>query len=273
MPSIKQLAFAPLFLGLFAFTCYKISEILTDYQFLFSVDSSSLIQMLIICALFLLSALSFVLFVTFASNWKIVAPVVLIALTLPLIFTPQPVNFVLSIGFLVAFMISFLGLENKLKTYLNFQPSVLFTPNIKSLATMLIFVTCFGFYLTTSREIKQNGFSLPDLLIDTVLQAIPLDQSSQMLQENGIDPTLLDTNQIQDAAIQTVKTALDQVMEPYLPYLAIFIALILFFTLNWIASFLSLLLSPLLWAIFASLTKSGFASFTTEMREVKKLVV
>lgn len=313
MLSIKKLAFAPVFLGFFALTCYKIAQILTDYQFLFSIESSSLTHMLITCALFLLSSLSFVLFVTFANNWKIVAPVVFVALTLPLIFTPQPISFILSFGFLLSFLFSYLTLENKLKTYLNFQPSVLLTPSIKSLTTTLIFVSAFGFYLATNVEIKENGFSLPDSLIDAVLQAVPmpsvpgmqtgsssqipaipelsqenidlLKQNPQALAQFGIDPSVLDslgqtnnqqpieTNSPQSPIKSLVQAQLDQVIKPYLPYLAIFIALILFLTLNWIASLLSLVLSPILWGIFKSLTKSGFATFTTEMREVKKLVV
>lgn len=312
MISFKKLSFAPVFLIIFAVLVYQISTVLTDYQFLFSLDNTSLIHILTTCALFLLTSLSFILFATFANSWKIIAPVVLIALSLPVIFIPQPISFVLSIGFLLAFVISSLTLDNKLKTYLNFQPSVLLTPNIKTLCTMLIFVTSFGFYLTSSANIKQNGFSLPDSLIDTVLQAVPmpgmeantppnqsipglpnltqenidlLKQNPQALEQFGLDPSVLDsitptssqqtssTNPLQSSVKTMVQAQLDQVIKPYLTIIPIFVALILFLTLNWIVSILGIFLSPILWGIFSALTKSGFATFTTEMREVKKLVV
>lgn len=314
---VKKLTFAPVFLIIFSITSYKIAGIFNNYQILFSLDFASFASIITISTLFLLSGLSFVLFATFANDWKLILPIVAIALFLPVIFIPQPLNFIIGIGFLAAFVITNLGLENKLKFYLTFEPSTLLIPIIKNLTTFLILVTAFGFYLSSSAEIKNTGFAVPDSLIDTVIQSIPvpniedkvktgnpstqflsglpklnkeqielLKQNPQALEQFGLDPKILDSldqespgqtssnpiTSLQSPVKNLVKSQLDQTLKPYLSFIPAFLAVTLFFTLNWIVSILSLTLSPVLWVVFEILTKTGFATFTTEMREVKKLV-
>lgn len=214
-------------------------------------------------------------------------------------------------------LLTFLNLENKLKTYLTFQPSVILSPSIKTFTTLLVLIASFGFYLSSNAQIKKDGFSLPNSLIssiDTVansaaqqvmgdvpginveqneisqtygLPAIDKEKIS-MLKENpglleqfGIDPAMIDSleqntenpDQAKPSNKSQTNPLIDALIKPYESFIAPFLAVSLFFTLTMITSIWAMFLSPVLWIIFALLTKTGFATFTTEMREVKKLVV
>lgn len=260
---LKKLVLAPFFLISFAFACFRLSPFLDSYDILFSFNTDSIIQIIVVCALLLVSSLLFTLFVTFCQDLKFTALVVIMAAISPIIFLPKNVSWILAFGFVAAFSLIFFNLNSKLKTYLTFQPATLLTPSIKTLSTLLILIFSVGFYLSISDQIKQAGFSIPDSLIDTTLQAMP----------QPLDGPDININSVQSIIKDGVKSQLDQIIKPYLTFVPILISATFFFTLNWITSILSLFLSPLLWAIFKILTETGFATFTTEMREVKKLVV
>lgn len=304
----KKLILAPIFLIVFSFTCFKLNSFFLSSEILFSLSNAAFIQLLLTSMLILLSSVLYVLFATFATDWKIITPITFLSGVFPLIFTAKPLSWVLSIGFTIVFLLAFLNLREKLKSYLTFQPSNTLSPTIKTLSTLLVFITSFAFYLSTNAQVKQTGFSIPDSLIDSVLKAMPqpdlgqapqelslpkidkeqlavLKQNPGLLSQYNLDPKMLDLleqndtkNILKDTAIEgnvknMVKSQIDSTLKPYLSFIAPFLAVTFFFTINWIVSMLALLLTPLLNLIFHILTKTGFATFTTEMREVKKLTI
>ncbi len=257
MPIIKKLIFAPVFLLILAVTCFYLSPLFRSYDLLFSLNRDTFIQVLTICMLFLTSGLFFTLFITLSQDWKFIAPVILISAITPLVSMPQPQSWVMAAGIIAICVFTLLSLNNKLKSYLTFQPTALLIPSIKTFASLLALVASFGFYLSASSQIKQTGFTIPDSIIDVAIKAIPQPDIP------GLEQTVK----------ATVKSQLDQIIKPYVGFIPVLLAVSFFLTLNWIVSILGLILSPLIWVIFEILTKTGFAQLTTEMREVKKLVI
>ena len=146
-----------------------------------------------------------------------------------------------------------------MKTYLTFQPGAILGPSIRYLCSFLILAISITYFLSVNKLIQENGFQIPDSLIDAILKFTP--QTSL--------PIDLTNNLIQ----QTVKDQLQNFLKPYLGFVPAVLAILLFFTLQSLTSLINLLIYPLLWITFLILEKSGFISFTTEMRPVKKMVI
>lgn len=304
---IKKLLFAPFFITLYALLLLQLKPLFTSYDFIFSLSSASLIQLGLISVLVCLTSLSFVLFATIASDWNIVAPIGLLTAILPLLEVNQTDGLVLTVGSIVAFTLTFASLENKLKSYLNFQSSTLLGPSIRSLATFLLIIFSVVYFLSINQIINKSGFQIPDSLIDTTLKLVPQMQNEQtgatsqlsvpkeqldllkknpaLLKQAGVDPKILDSlnqpnnssqkssNPVNDLLKNTVKDQLQNFLKPYLTFMPAVLAMLLFFTLQSLTSILQLLIYPLLWLIFLILEKTGFIKFEIEQRPVKKLVV
>lgn len=307
MPIVKKLAFAPLFLIFFALLVYQITPFLSSYDFIFSFSLNNLIQLIIIAALFSASGLLFSVFVTLAADWKLVLPVNLIAASIPMLFMDPALAIVFAVAVFISFLLIFLSLETALKSYLTFKPEVLLGPSIRRLASLLVLAFCLIFFLSTNKIIAQEGFQIPDSLIDTALKMTPLEspaeedtqvarlpdiapeqlellkKNPELLRQSGLDPSILDSlnspksskkpqNFTQDLIKQTVKDQIQNFIKPYINFIPAALAILLFLTLQSLTSILNLLIYPLLWLTFYILEKTGFVKFTVEQRPVKKLV-
>lgn len=300
----KKLAFAPIFLALFAFTIFQFNNFLntTDLLF-FSIES--LVTLFSLTATLLLSSLFFVIFVSLASDWKLILPINLVAASLPFLLLPAPLNYLTSIITFAAIGLVFLAQNNKMKSYLSFRPIDLISPSVKTLAGLLIIAFSVGYFFTAQQSIKEKGFDIPDELIDTALKFTPqitdseksssqtlpeitpeqleiLKQNPDLLRQYGLDPSVLDRlegpsaqNEAPSKSLikQLVKKQLQTVFEPYLPVMPYILAVLLFLTLHSFIALLSVTLPMIIWIVFSILEKTGFISFQKEMREVKKLVV
>lgn len=298
MPTVKKLIFAPFFLISFGLLLYFITPTLKSFNFLFSLSVNNLLSLIVITCLIFLSSFFFVLFATLANSWKIVLPLGIIASLLPLIILKDALGLVFTVGMLISLLVSFINLENSLKSYLNFKPEAILGPSIKHLSSLLILVICVTYFLSINKIIQEQGFEIPDSLIDTAInlsspqsqvKGMKIAQGSaltpELLKQYGIDPSVLDTlnnsanitkeagKVSQDLIKQAVKDQIQGFLKPYLGFIPALLAVLLFFTLQSLTSILSLLIYPLLWVIFYILEKTGFVRFEKEMREVKKLVV
>ncbi|MBI2018152.1 hypothetical protein HYS96_00420 [Candidatus Daviesbacteria bacterium] len=294
MVYIKKLVFAPLFLIVFAFLIYQSAPILKSYEAIFALSTTVLINLILISSLICLSSLSFVIFATFANNWKFSLPIAISASFMPIILINQLAGLILSVGFLVSFLITLVILDSSLKKYLDFQPASILGPPIKQLAGLLIISISLTYFVSVNTIIQQQGFQIPDSLIDTALKfsapttpnspdlpqlSIPPDQL-ELLKQSGLDPSILDNlnspktqNTPNDLLKQTVKDQLQGLIKPYQAFVPAILAVLLFLTLQSLTSILNLLTYPLLWLTFFILEKSGFVKFVTEQRPVKKLMV
>lgn len=275
---------------------------------LFIYDLYALIIFVIPVIFITISSILFVLFATFSADWKFVIPVSLLASLTPFLFFTTPNSLYLSVGIFVSQIIIFALLDNKLKNYLNFNPNSILGPSIKRLSTFFIIILCAVYFTFISKQVSEKGFQIPDSLIDSAInlasglgqtdkpetqapklsiseeQLQLLKQNPDLLRQSGLDPSILDTlnkpgalSQPQDLTKeltkQLVKDQLDTVLKPYLNFIPAILAVLLFLTLQSITSILNLLIYPLLWITFYILEKTGFVTFTTEMRPVKKIVV
>ncbi len=301
---LKKLLFVPFFLIVFFSLIYKISPLLKSYDFLFSLSINTFVELIIISTLITLSSLISVLFASLTQDWKIVLPAAIVASTIAIALGDPALSLILAVTILVSLLVTFLSLENSLKSYLNFQPSTLLGPAIRHLSGLLILSFCLVYFLATNKIVAQNGFQIPDSLIDTALKltaqskpqqetvtpqlSIPSDQidllrkNPQLLKQYGLDPSVLDSldkpsqsssDRANNLIKQTIKDQLQSFLKPYQGFIPAILALLLFLTLQSLTSIINLLIYPILWLVFYLLEKTGFIHFEKEMREVKKLVV
>lgn len=308
MNTIKKLAFAPFFLICLLILFSQLNSILISYNLLFSFDLSNLMQFLLIAFLLNLSAFLFTIFATISSEGKFIFPIAFLSSALSFLFLPLPASLFLAIGVFISLILTFVSLENSLKTDLNFNPYALLGPSIRHLTTFFIIVFCAVYFTFISKQVLEKGFQIPDSLIDSAInlasglgqtdksetsapklsiskeQIELLRQNPDLLRQSGLDPSILDTldkpqrtsqskDLTKDFTKQLVKDQLDTVLKPYLSFIPAVLAVLLFLTLQSLTSILNLLIYPLLWLTFYILEKTGFIKFTTEMRPVKKIVV
>lgn len=95
---------------------------------------------------------------------------------------------------------------------------------------------------------------MPDSLIEAALKFAP---------QPEIEQDLIKT---------TIKTQFQKMIEPYLGYIAPLLAFIFYSAVMFFVWILSILLPAILSLMFLVMEKSGIIKFTSEMREVKKLI-
>lgn len=300
--NIKKLIFAPIFLIVFAFFCLQLGITLAIPNLALSFGLSTLIQLLVLTAVTMLASLFFVVFAVLAFDWRVVGPLSLLASILFFIFF-TPLTGLIGAMLILALLCSiYLMLEQKLKSYLDFKPTVLFKSSIKNLAWFLILISALAYYFVISNDISKNGFALPDSLIDTSLKFMPasttleqtpqlpqippeqldaLKKNPQLLKQYGLDPNLLDQYSKQQSATppatespvkKLIKEQLQTMIKPYERFIAPVLAILFYFSLTFFLSIFSIFISPLVWLTFWILRKSGFIKFVEEQRTIKKMV-
>lgn len=293
MKIVKKLTFAPLFLISFGFLIYQLNMLLSSDDIIFSLSLSSLIQAVKISLLLLSTGLFFSLFVTLAADWRMILPTALLGGFAPFLFVSPDLTVIFVVTILLSLLLTYLSLEESLKTYFTFQSTALLGPSIRRFSTLLILSFCIIYFLSINKVIAQNGFQIPDSIIDTALKMTPapvqqtqlpdipaeqldfLKKNPQLLKQYGIDPKLLETTAQPTSNVikKTVKDQLQNFLKPYQSFIPAILAILLFLSLQSLISILSLLIYPLLWLIFFILEKTGFVKFEIEQRPVKKLIV
>lgn len=271
MVMLKKLALAPLFLISSISLIYLTNPLFKSYDFIFSLSLDTLINLISISALISFSSLLFILFATIAQDWRISMPVAIIGSMIPFGFIDQSQALVFAVGIFVSLLLTNLNLDVILKSYLNFQPSSLLGPSIRHLSGLLILAICIVYFFSASKIIVQDGFQIPDSLIDTALKLTT--SSLPNIQTEQASLSQSPANLANDSLKQTVKDQMQNFIKPYLNFIPAGLAILLFFTLQSLASIINLLVYPLLWLIFSILEKIGFVKFEVEQRPIKKLVV
>ncbi len=132
---VKRLSFAPFYLIFFYLTLSQSQPFLNSTDFLFSITPDYLQKLLIFTGLIMLTAIFFVLFVTLSQDWRIIAPVLLASNLISFLVFPSPLNLIMAVGFLTIGGLIYVLLDNKLKTYINFQPAVLLSSSVVNLVS------------------------------------------------------------------------------------------------------------------------------------------
>ncbi len=302
--NVKKLVFAPIFLVFFGIFSYELAYTLSLPNLAFSFDMGILVQLLVLAFSAVLASLLLVVFAALAFDWRIVAPINLVAAILVLIFISSTPGLIAAVATFLILCAVYLMLERKLKSYLDFKPTTLFKPDVKSLARFLILISAVTYYLMISADIAKNGFQLPDSLIDSVIKLTPglnnsdlqsqqlpqipqdqidlLKKNPQLLKQYGLDAKALDQfsstqnnskPQQTSSVKQLIKDQIQNMVKPYQGFIAPLLAILFYFSLTFFSSIFSLLISPLIWLIFLILEKTKFITFSEEQRTVKKMVV
>ncbi len=306
---LKKLAFAPLFLIFLSLTYFWLDPIFeTSLNFL-SLGSSELIMILIFCIMVILTSLFFVLLSAFSQDWKLVLPIALISAVPGVIFIPGNGGYTLGAGTTLSLIMVYLVLHHKLKTYFNFDPMVLFSPSIKMLNSMLILSIAVASFFFFNPVIQKDGFGIPESLFDSVFKLtsqssglgletksqtppipqIPkeqielLKQNPEILKQYGLSESMLDelsnpktTDKSEDPQSlikATTQNLIKSMTKQYSMVVSILLSFILYSMLGTYIFIFSFFLPPIVSLIFKLLEKSGYITFVTETREVKKMVV
>ncbi len=307
----KKLIFAIPFLICFYLFIFLLLPYFQNLYLFFELSINALINLLFLLSALILSSIFFAILIALNTNFKFILPIIIVASIAPMIVFPSPINLILGIGFLIVFGLIFLNLKNTLAKYFSFQANFLLNPSTKTIVSLIILVSSFGFYLTANLEIKQNGFKIPDSLVETAIKLsgnadsgniqntqvnlpkLTVDQYNSLknnpllLQQFGVDSTTLELlNPAKQSSSSTKATSTSQnllksaaeeqfnkMLEPYKDFIPLVLALLFFLTLYSTASLLTIFNPLFIGGIFYLLEKSGFVRFTTEMREVKKLII
>ncbi len=277
MVMLKKLVFAPAFLIVFGLLIYRLLPTIKSYDFIFSLSLSTLIGLANISLLILLSSLLFIVLATIAQDWRISIPVAVAGSAIPFLFVDSSLAVIFATGIFLSFLLSNLNIDVTLKSYLNFQPSNLLGPPVKHLSGLLILAICIVYFFSASKMIAQNGFQIPDSLIDTTLNlstsSLPNIQTEQanLPEQAGLPQS--PANLATDSLKQIVKDQIQNFIKPYTSFIPAGLAVLLFFTLQFFTSIINIFISPLLWLTFLILEKVGFIKFEVEQRTVRKMVV
>jgi len=313
MDIVRKLFFAPFFLFSLVVMLIFADQLLADpLSAIFGFSASSAFTIVYLVGALLITGFFYILFVSLSQDWRLVLPVGILAALIPFgLFTNLTLGGYLAGGISVAMIIGFFIQIQKMKSYITFSATQLLQPQIKLFNLFLILSLSLSYYLISSAQISEKGFTIPEPLIEAAVKmsgqqdqmnelsgesqtpAMPqlspaliaqLKQNPAALAQYGITPTQLDalaaaSQKKPDSASSgslmsgLIKSQVDKVVEPYKQWIAPLMSILFFFSLSSLHSFLALFLTPLIGLIFKLLEKSNFIHFEKEMREVKKLVV
>jgi ABC-type multidrug transport system fused ATPase/permease subunit len=303
MQLIKKLLFGVIWLIVTVWELLLIKSLLLNPQPIVGFDVDSLISFLILGLALIINGSLLGIFVALADDWKLVLPVILCSAICGYAVTVGggTESITVSVGLLIIGVLAFLVFKQSLKSYLNFDAAKILSGGLKMYVFGLIFVISLSYFMLAKIRVENEGFSLPDSLIDSVISMVPKDTQSventslsglqispdqiellknnpETLQKMGINPAMLDSiggqNTTSDDLVKlSVKSQLDKMIEPYIDWIPLFLAISLFFTLTTISSLIMFCGLIFIWIVFYLLEKSGFISFNKEMREIRKLVV
>lgn len=129
---------------------------------------------------------------------------------------------------------------------------------------------------TLTKEQIETLKTRPDVLAQFGLSEKDLDmvmQTQTKQSQAGASPQEIQQYSTNEIVKASLKKQMDNMLQPYKPMIPLVLALLFYVSLQTLASLGKILLNPLIWALFIILEKTKFITFTTETREVKKLVV
>lgn len=299
---LKKVVFVPFYLASFFATLFLAKSLLSDTSSLLSFDSQNFINLLLFAGVILLCSFFFCVMITLSQDWKVTAGALLISNVLCFMMFPIPENIILALGVICMSGLIYILLENKLKTYLTFQPTILLTPSIMNLSKLLIVLFSVTYFFNLTGSLAEKPFTIPDQLIDPVASfisssalggvesslpsVIPKDQleavkkNPQLLKQFGLTEEALGQLTPQNltagpAALvkKGLKDQAEALIKPYQGMIPAVLTILFFLSFSSIVSLMGVFVAPLVWFLFYLLEVTGFTKFIKEMREVKKLVV
>src|SRR3989344_2625540 len=303
MKVFKRLLFAPIFLITLFFFFYFFNLYIKSETYPLATNPQMLFQFALLSGLALLSSLFFILFAILTQDWKLAVPVFALIDTVPLLFGLNPLNYLLAGGCFTLHCISYFLVDREIEQAVDFKPEALLSPPVKKLASFLIILISIGYFLTTNIRIQEKGFQIPDTLADTVLKMAPIPQATdintsinqysleelsptkdqvrelknnpELLKQFGLEPEMLDQIKVKQMKQpkRLINEQIQKLIDPYIQYISLILALIFYASLQFILNILSFLVSPLITLIFILLEKFKVISYVITTKEVRKMKI
>jgi hypothetical protein len=187
-------------------------------------------------------------------------------------FTPKAA--IISLSFAVITIMYTSSVQRKLNNQITFSLHPLFDSQ-KLLMMALTAVMCACFAFGYYEDATKNNFSIPPSTRETINKFL-LDSTKQAVEKQTPEVK----KEIVNKAMETAQKQYDEMwnnletqIKPQIQNVAIFIGVMLFFTIYAVMIILGLLILFILEIIFPLLKITRFTKFETEMRQVKKLTL
>ena len=290
MQLAKKLVFSLPFVISFIGYCIFLHQFLENPNLLFGIDIQTILLSAWVVITAILTGFFFSLFITISQDKKIVLCPIPAILLSSFLLLPESSRLIITISLCFLFLFIFLSLRHTLNTYISFTPQTLLLSHIKHVATFLFILGSLAFYLSFQQQIQKQGFLLPQPIFDAILKTVPQAQflnltgeqsdspknikqiknNPELLKQFGLTEDMLNPKQLTQSQLQQQTTNL---LKPYESFLPIIFSALFFFSLHSLASIFSIFLGPLISLVFWILDKTKFTTYTTEARQVRKLVV
>ena len=182
MSPVKKLIFAPLFLILITLSIYFYKLILDQYLELFFSTYGGLYEFALLSLPLVMASLCYCLFVTVTQDIKHAIVLALITAIIPFAFLDINLSIVIGAAVAISLIIVYFNLQTNLRSYVNFQPTVLIKGPLKLLNVFILLTLSFGYFLNANSIIQTQGFKIPETLIDW---AVNMSLSSQQYNFKG----------------------------------------------------------------------------------------
>jgi hypothetical protein len=214
---LKKLLFVVPFLIFYILFLWGSQNLINSPYSIIFFDLSFFQQLFFVLIFLTLSSLFFVIFATIASDIKYSLGLAFLSSLLPLVVVNNPYSSVLSLSLMGSFALVSLLLQNKLKTYLNFQPTSLLSSSVRNLTTLTILSLTLLYFFSIGERLKTEAVRVPESFVNTIaslpqvrntfsvdnpitegLQSITtkdlemLRQNPTLLKQHGLDESIID---------------------------------------------------------------------------------
>jgi hypothetical protein len=133
----------------------------------------------------------------------------------------------------------------------------------------LVLLACGSLYLGYSANIEKEGFSIPEPYVELIMEQMEERVIEQLPEEQREEAV----SQFRGEFRRTIDESMEQMIEPFVEFIPLALAVGMFTTLATITSLLAWLVSLVLDGVFPVLTKVGLAEVVTQTQEVERLVI
>lgn len=294
---LKVVSFTLILISSTYFLSLNLKKIFEAPNFLFSLKFDSYLSFLWLILGVYFVAGSFALVVTLSPGiYSKIASFILSSLSVFLVFEDPLFSMIAASLLFVVFLFGTWEIRNQIVSYFHFNPKVIFSSSLHPFTTLLTIILSVGFFFSYNSYIQKNGFSLPQELIDQVAALTVKNISNQISQEGGqrlkVDPDQLKKLGLKEQDLESalsnntelasqvsgklsleLRGNLQNLINPYLSFIPIVAAVLLFFTTHSLVGLGFFLIPMALSLVFFVLEKTKIISFEEQTQVVKRLVL
>lgn len=276
---------------------HNVVQILANPDFIYSLELENLYPVIFLTlSIYLLSsAFSLVATLFPKTSFKIILS--LLASLIPFIFFPK-VELALGIGLAqgAILLLSVWDIRSHLRSYFHFNPRLIFSGSLHSLANLLAVLVAGIFFFSYSEHVSNQGFQIPQMLInqisdytvDNVIRQLSGSTDSKQdlsaLKQYGLSEEMIKKSQkdfdpdglkkeLSPILAKQLKSTLESLIKPYLAYIPLVTTILVYVTLASTVSVGFFLVPLFLNLVYFGLEKTKVVRFENQTQIVKRLVI